>query len=364
MDEEAARMSEEYAPTPDRSPMIADASPKKKRTRPAGVMLTGVGGIIGQGLMKCLEKSPYRVIGVDASELAAGLYAAPKAYLVPLAKDPSYIDRLLEICEAESVRYLFPGLDMELPIFARESARFEEAGVTPILSRQEVIDLGDDKLATVRFLESMGLPAPQTYDFEDDHSMHIGFPIILKPRKGGSRSQGLYLVHDEEELSARQEMIDTTNCVVQEYIEGDEYSCGTINLDGKCHGVVVMRRTLRDGDSHKAQVIRHPVIEAHIRNVAEALKPFGACNFQLRLRDGIPYIFEINPRCSGGSYIRALAGFNEPLMILNYLEHGTPPKFEIRPVSVFRYWKEIVVDTRKVADTLRTGVVRNPGQNL
>jgi carbamoyl-phosphate synthase large subunit len=364
MDKEAPRMSEQSTPSPDPSPMIASHSPKKKRTRPAGVMLTGVGGIIGQGIMKCLEKSPYRVIGLDSSEFAAGLYAVPKGYLVPLARDPMYIDRLLEICETESVRYLFPGLDMELPIFARESARFKEAGVTLILSRREVIDLGDDKLATVRFLESKGMPAPRTFDFEDEHSKQVGFPLILKPRKGGSRSQGVYLVKDEEEMSFRQHMVDPTNCVVQEYIEGEEYSCGTVNLDGKCHGVMVMRRTLRDGDSHKAHVVRDPVIETHIRNVAEALKPFGSCNFQLRLRDGIPYIFEINPRCSGGSYIRALAGFNEPLMTLDYLEHGTPPAFDVRLVSIFRYWKEIIVDSQKIADTRRTGVVRNPGQNL
>jgi len=101
-----------------------------------------------------------------------------------------------------------------------------------------------------------------------------------------------------------------------------------------------------------------------VRRAAEALKPFGPCNFQLRLRDGVPYIFEINPRCSGGSYIRALAGFNEPLMTLNHIEHGIRPAYEIRPISVFRYWNEIVVDSRRVAETRRGGVVQNGNPGL
>ena len=71
--------------------------------------------------------------------------------------------------------------------------------------------------------------------------------------------------------------------------------------DGACAGVIVMRRTLRAGDTYKAFVVRDPTIEAHVMAVADALKPFGACNFQLRLKNGEPYIFEINARCSGSA---------------------------------------------------------------
>ena len=349
---------------PDAESIAAVASLDKPIAASGSVMVTGVGGIVGQGIIKCLANSPYPVVGLDASETAVGLYAVPKGYIVPASKDPAFIERLLDICAAESVRYLFLGLDMELPIIARAAARFRKAGVIPIVSSPSVIDLADDKLETVRFLQSQGLPAPRTSDLADGYFREFGFPLVLKPRRGGSRSQGLFIVPDEQELRYRLGMIDRSNCVVQEYIEGEEYTCGTINFDGTCHGVMVMRRTLRDGDTHKAFVVRDPVIEAHVRKVAEILKPFGPCNFQLRLRDGIPYIFEINPRCSGGSYIRALAGFNEPLMALDFLEHGTPPAFDIRPVSIFRYWKEIVIESQKVEEVRLTGAVRNNVRGL
>ncbi|HEY3226048.1 MAG TPA: ATP-grasp domain-containing protein [Planctomycetota bacterium] len=328
------------------------------------VLVTGVGGIVGQGILKCLANTPHRVVGADASETAVGLYAASKGYLVPAAKDPAYIDRLLEICAAERVRYLFPGLDMELPIFARAADRFRGAGVVPIVSSAAVVDLADDKLETVRFLESHGLPALRTWDLAEWFPPDLCFPLVLKPRKGGSRAQGVYTVTNEEELRYRVDRIDRSNYVIQEHVAGDEFTCGTINFDGRCHGVIVMRRTLRDGDTHKAFVVREPEIESCVREAAERLKPFGPCNFQLRLRSGRPCIFDINPRCSGTSYCRALAGFNEPRMTLDRLERGADPAFEIRPISVFRYWQEIVVENGRLDETRRAGMTRNEGRRL
>jgi len=344
------------------SPGFAKAAPVG--TSVGTVLVTGVGGIVGQAIMKCLANSPHRVVGADASESAAGLYAVSKGYLVPSAKDPAYIDRLLEICAAEKVRYLFPGLDMELPLFARAADRIRQAGVIPIISPTAVVDLADDKLETVRFLESHGLPALRTWDLGEWFPPDLRMPLVLKPRKGGSRAQGVYTVTTEAELSYRVARIDRSNYVIQEHVGGDEFTCGTINFDGRCHGVIVMRRTLRDGDTHKAYVVREPEIESCVREAAERLKPFGPCNFQLRLRDGRPLIFDINPRCSGTSYCRALAGFNEPLMTLEHLERGTDPAFEIRPISIFRYWQEIVVENDRLDETRGAGMTWNEGKRL
>jgi len=345
------------------------SSPKAAKPQPVGtrvgtVLVTGVGGIVGQGIIKCLANTPHRVVGADASESAAGLYAVSKGYLVPPAKDPAYVDRLLDICAAEEVRYLFPGLDMELPIFARAADRFRLAGVVPIISSIPVVDLADDKLETIRFLESHGLPALRTWDLGEWFPPDLHLPLVLKPRKGGSRAQGVYTIATEEELNYRVARIDRANYVIQEHVAGDEFTCGTINFDGRCHGVIVMRRTLRDGDTHKAFVVHEPEIEACVREAAERLKPFGPCNFQLRLRSGRPCIFDINPRCSGTSYCRALAGFNEPLMTLDRLERGEDPAFKIRPVSIFRYWQEIVVENDRVDATRTAGVTWNEGRRL
>jgi len=353
--------------SPDRTAVSSPTLPDSNDPPVLGlgsVLITGVGGIVGQGVLKSLAESPYRTIGADASESAPGIYAANRGYLVPMAKDPRYVDRLLEICASERVGFLFAGLDVELPLFARAAGRFREAGVVPIVSSPDIVDLADDKLDTARFLESHGFPAPRTLELPGGDPADLGFPLVLKPRKGGSRSCGVYTVASEDELRYRMERIDTANYVAQEHIGGDEFTCGTITFDGRCFGAIVMKRTLRDGDTHKAFVVRDSVIESHVRAVAEALKPFGPCNFQLRMRRGTPCIFDINPRCSGTTYCRTLAGFNEPLMTLNYLELGLLPSFEIRPISIFRYWKELVVEEAGVDEARRTGMVRDSGRRL
>jgi carbamoyl-phosphate synthase large subunit len=142
--------------------------------------------------------------------------------------------------------------------------------------------------------------------------------------------------------------IEANRFIVQEYIEGDEYTCGSVTLDGICKGVIVMRRILRDGDTHKCFVEKNAVIEDTVRKAINELKPFGACNVQLRMRDGEPYVFEINARCSGTTASRTLCGFNEPLMIADFLLKGKGPIFSIEEKTILRYWKELVVDNDRI----------------
>ena len=106
------------------------------------------------------------------------------------------------------------------------------------------------------------------------------------------------------------------------------------------------------------KVIRHEGIESYVAGVARALRPFGACNFQLRLRGQEPVAFEINPRCSGTTAARALAGFNEPLMMAHYLLRGSIPDYTISEIMVFRYWAEMVVSRSRFPTLPRGAAAR------
>ena len=316
------------------------------------ILVTGVGGGVGQSIIKSLQKTSHTVIGVDSEALGTGLYAVAKAYKVPYANAPDYIERLLDICKKENCPLLFPGLDAELSILSQNAKRFKETGTTLVVSSPEVIAICDDKLLTSRFLVAHKFNAPMTFPMTNDAFQRLELPVVLKPKKGGARSRGVFIVFNKRELAYRLSTIDIANYVVQEYLKGDEYTCGSINFGGHCYGTIVMRRILRDGDTYKAFVVTNPDIHAHVKAVAEALKPFGPCNFQLRMKDGEPCIFEINPRCSGTTYCRTLAGFNEPLMAVNYLMHDDVPLYEIQEVSFLRYWSELMVENTHI-DTLQ-----------
>ncbi len=315
----------------------------------AHVLVTGVGGGVGQSIIKALADSGVRVVGADADDRAAGLQAVPVACRIPRADDPAFVASLMELCAREGCALVFPGLDPELPVLASAAGQFAAAGVTTIVSEPHVIRICDDKFETAAFLARNSLAAPETTPYRPDIDPSR-LPIVLKPRRGGSRSAGVFTVTTPGQLRTAQEMIDPANCVIQEYLPGPEYTCGTVNLGGQCHGPIVMRRQLRGGDTYRAEVIRDSSIESYVAAAAAALQPFGACNFQLRLRGGEPVIFEINPRCSGTTAARAMAGFNEPLMITEYLLHGRPPEYSIMQLTILRYWAELIASDGRLAD--------------
>lgn len=326
------------------------------------ILVTGVGGGVGQSILKALQETYYGLVGVDADELAAGLHAVETAYKGLYATDPNFVDRLLEICRVEGCNIIFPGLDFELAPLAANVARFQSEGVTPIVSSQDVIRICDDKLATHDFLKAHGFPVPRTHRLKDITSIH--YPVVIKPQRGGSRSSNTYLIRSAAEFDVYKPLVDPENCIVQEYLDGDEYTCGTVTLDGRCRGVIVMRRTLRAGDTYKAFVERNKNIESMVSEIVEVLKPFGACNVQLRIINDVPVVFEINARCSGTTAARALAGFNEPRMIADHLLANIEPTYSIREIGVLRYWQELVVTNKRIQILGETGHLVGDGNKL
>lgn len=323
------------------------------------IAVTGVGGGVGQSVLKSLADTDYNIIALDGELLAVGLYATKSAYLIPYAKASNYIDALLEICQKEKIDLLFPGLDAELMPLSLNRDAFKAIGTTVVVSRPEVILISDDKQQTYDQLIKAGINVPFTSSVEDFIIKEDSFPLILKQKVGGARSKNVYVIKNNLEWESTIAKIgkNSSDFIVMEYIEGDEYTCGTINLDNSCKGAIVMKRILRDGDTHKCFAEKNEVIEKEVRLVVETIKPFGACNVQLRVKNGKPYVFEINARCSGTTAARTLSGFNEPKMIADYLLKGIAPSYDIKEQTILRYWKELVVPNNNVVTLKENGIL-------
>ena len=67
------------------------------------IAITGVGGGVGQSILKSLTNTDYNLIALDGELLGAGLYTTETAYLIPYANDSNYINKLLEICKNEKI---------------------------------------------------------------------------------------------------------------------------------------------------------------------------------------------------------------------------------------------------------------------
>jgi len=81
-----------------------------------------------------------------------------------------------------------------------------------------------------------------------------------------------------------------------------------------------------------------PEVRDPCEALAEGLDSRGPLNIQCRMHQGELVVFEINPRFSGTSLLRALAGFNEPdlLIRLHVLGEDVERGFRYRHGTVLR----------------------------
>jgi carbamoyl-phosphate synthase large subunit len=312
------------------------------------ILVTGAGALLGQGVIRAIRHSSLnaRIVAADPSPLATGLYWADTRHLLPMARDPAYLDGLLSIIEQERPDVIIPGTDVELQIFAGQRERLERDYQTHVLiSSPEVVAIADDKWLTAKFLKDRGLgyvPSCLPGD-EDEFVRDVGFPLLVKPRVG-ARSVGASIIRDPEGLRAA--VKSQPDIVIQKYIgtEDAEFTAGTITFDGISKASIVMRRDLRDGNTYRAFALPYSELNEAIEATANALKAHGPANFQFRLDNGVARIFEINGRFSGTTGIRHHAGFNEVEMCVRHVLWNEPvPQPIIQPVTVLRHWSETVL---------------------
>jgi len=313
------------------------------------ILVTGAGAVLGQGIIKALRASTLqpRIIACDPDPLASGLYWAEKQRLVPLARDPGYAAAFERILQEERPDAVLVGTDVELPIFARHRHSWEERFGTRILvSNETVIAVADDKYLTARFLAENGICHPLSVLPEDGPALEelieaTGFPLVVKPRIG-ARSYGVSVVRNRDEL--RDAISAQQGLVVQQWAGSAdaEYTSSVLCFDDEPQAEIVMRRELRDGNTHRAFADDYPELADYVRTVARALKPYGPANFQFRVdAGGRPRLFEINARFSGATPLRALCGFNEVEMCLRRILYGEPVRRpEIRKGVILRHLDE------------------------
>jgi len=316
------------------------------------VVVTGVGGGgHGHQILKALlmARTPYRIIPVDMSPFSIGLFEGEEGYVVPPASNPDYIPTLLDICRKFKVKVLFHGSEPELKVLSENREVFEREGIFLPINPPHVINLCMDKWSLIEYLKSKGFTVPETIlvDKEKDIPKEISFPVVIKPSVGGGGSNNVFLAQDEDELifACRFILRQNRKALVQEYIgtPESEYTVGILfTMEGELIGSIALRRHILSAPSNRFKLpnrtgrkelssilaissgISQGIIDdfQEIRKVCEeigvALGARGPINIQCRFVNGIIYPFEINPRFSGTTSIRALMGFNEPDMLIRH----------------------------------------------
>jgi len=332
------------------------------------VLVTGTGGGVGQSIVKALKIAdlPLRIITADMHPLGAGIYRGFKGYLVPAARDEDFNEKIIGICNDEKIDIVFIGSDPELPVFAENKEIIErKTRAKVVVSSPDHIKIGNDKWETYRFLKDNNLPYPESSlpDAVDDLVSQIGYPLIVKPR-GGSASRDVYVAKNAKELDVFINRVK--NPIIQEYLmpDDEEYTSGVVMFQGKITGIITMKRELKGGNTYRAIVDKYDTVITAVENVAKKFSHFGPSNFQMRLTDRGPVTFEINPRFSGTTGIRAFYNFNEPRAVIEYLLHNKVIELKPKRGIVMRYMNEVYAPFEDYNHIIQKGKIEKSGSRI
>jgi carbamoyl-phosphate synthase large subunit len=316
-------------------------------TRQPCVLVTGVGGrSVGHQILHALLLlgDKYLIVATDADAFSFGLYEVDSRYLVPFTDDTNYIPAILHIVEREGVDVILPGTQPEVRVLAEHKDTLATLGCIVLASPAKVVQLCSNKERLYNWLDANGFRVPRTAPAAEWRSLvaEVGFPLVGKPTEHSGGSRNVTILKDEAEVEhyLAESQIGYGEVILQEYVGAPdgEYTVGVlVSKTGELIDSIVVHRklvglslgtkriingrtyTLSTGYS-QGFIVRHSLIQQCCENLSLKLGIRGPVNIQCRLVGDEVKVFEVHPRFSGTTSIRADAGFNEPdILIRNYL---------------------------------------------
>ena len=333
------------------------------------ILVTGAGALLGQGILRLLQIADFskKIFTADPDARSTGHWLGDYAVTIPKVNEPNYIDSIKKIVTDHNIDAILVGTDVELPILSKYRIYFlENYNCKIIVSSEAVINIANDKFLTANFLEKNNFPFPFSVMANNKEKLHLieqklGFPLFAKPFDG-ARSFGIKKIETHDELMEIYQ--PDSNLVVQQFLsetEG-EYTSGCMVVNGKCKAIITLKRDLRDGNTYRAYIdAETSKYDKFIISIAEKLNPDGPVNFQFRIHNNEPVIFEINGRFSGTTPIRHFFGFNEVEAFLKYCLFGIEIEMpRLRNGIVLRSWSDIFIEEEEFKTLQKNGSLGNP----
>lgn len=312
-------------------------------SRACRVMIAGIGGAsLGTEICKSLlTTGKYEVYGCDISPTAYGLYD-PGFHQTFRVERENYAHSVIEACHKVEAEWLIPGGEEPLRLLSSSAELSGSAGIRLVANDPSVVALCSDKKECFKQLAAKGFVIPKTVEIETAEDIRgVGLPSVVKPSTGSGGSSLVFFATSTDEAMIYADFIRRSGAVpiAQEYIDDaeGEFTIGVLSLpNGQVSGSIALRRVLdaklsvmyrgRGGIISSGYSQGYVDEYTHLCDQAErmavSLGSKGPMNIQGRVREGILFPFEINPRFSASTFLRAMAGFNEIDLLLQYQAYG------------------------------------------
>ncbi len=278
----------------------------------------------------------------NSSEFSPAFQVADDFVVTPLIYDDSYIPFLKMYCTKNKIDAIISLFDVDLLILSKHKKEFKDIGVTVLVSDYEIVRICNDKWATYKFINSIGLDTPVTYlsvetALEEIHNGKLNYPVIIKPR-WGMGSIGVFEAENDKELQVLYEkvrkIISQTylkyesvknieeGVLIQEKLMGHEYGLDIINdLQGKyINTVSKLKYAMRSGETDCAKIVLNQDLKSLGEKLSRKTQHIANLDADVFYSRGQYYILEMNARFGGGYPFSHMAGVNLPMAIVKWLK--------------------------------------------
>ena len=285
------------------------------------IVVIGSGPIrIGQGVefdycsvhgVWAIKEAGYQsiIINNNPETVSTDFDTSDKLYFESL-----YIDDVLNVIREENPYGVIVQFGGQTSI--NLAKRLEEAGVNILGTKNESIDLAEDRDKFRNFLEDLGIASPEGYaarTIEEAYAVveKIGYPVVVRPSYviGG---RAMRVVYDRDTLTQYMnnaiDISKETTILIDKYVSGVE-----IEVDAICDGENILipgimehieKTGVHSGDSitsYPTVTLSDDVISELVETtekVAVKINTVGLINIQYVFDGEKLYIIEVNPRAS------------------------------------------------------------------
>lgn len=322
-------------------------------SRKIRVLIDGIGGDVGQGVLKSLfdSKLGIELYASCISDKSSWLYKIQNSFIFPLVSDEKFIDFLITFINKYKIDVYFPTVDSTLLKISKYRDFIQsKTNVKIFIDSLEKVTICDDKYLTNKFLIENGFHAPKTISMDDlnlnQFLLNNDYPLILKT-KSGNGAKNVIKVNNYEELEP---FISNSSWLLQEFlnIENEITSGIYIGNDREVKGIYVLKRTLKLGSTHHAERIIDKNLEDQLVDIAKKMN-MQYLNIQAVYENNKLLPFEFNGRLSGTTgAMRQIFNVPEIFIKENILNEYIKPSNNNEKIFFTRYNEEIIYTQKDI----------------
>ena len=279
------------------------------------ILCTGAGGPAGINFVKSIEFGPEKmiIVGTEANKHYLHLAPTKKKYLVPISKDPNYVDRLNEIISKEQIEFLHAQPDVEVEAVSENREKIQ---ANVFLPSKKAVRACQDKLESASVWKRKGVPVARTMGIHNERDVdkafeEFGYPIWIRARRGAG-GKGSTPANNMETAASWIRYWKSRNVtwdfIAQEHLPGRNIAFHSLWKDGELvvsmarerveyiypylapsgiMGTPSVQRTVHDEAVNKISTDAVLAIDSRFNGIASVdLK---------ENREGVPCVTEINP---------------------------------------------------------------------